>query len=43
MPSGVGFDMDGTGEFEYLAIGIDADNLSFQETIKIGESMEYPE
>ena len=42
IPSRVRFDMDGTGEFEYLSIGIDADNHSLDEVLKIAESMEYP-
>ena len=43
VPSDLTFDMASTGEFGHLWVGILAKNHSLEETIKIGESMEYPE
>lgn len=47
VPSTVTFDIDGTNGFEYLVVSVAGDlhgpSISLEETLKIAESMEYPE
>ena len=38
----VDFDMEGSGGFEYLLVGVLGENLPLDEVLNIAESMEYP-